>query len=449
MPRNTAAPPAQRSSIRKISLLALIEFATFGALVAPMAAALSLKVLELVPSSQKEASVALVTAVGGATALITNPLFGGLSDRTRSRFGRRRPWIFGGILVGLLASGLMLVSTSIPMLVIAWALAQAGYNAVFASLNAMLAEQIPDHERGKASGIFGAASALGPLSAYAIAALGAGSLPVMFLAMPALAAVIVVITCLIVKDPPPTSASTPRMSISAIFTSFIFDPRQAPNFAFLALQRFIMQTGYTLVGGFGLFFIMLRLKMPVEDATRLSLMTAMFSMVLMATVSWAVGMFVSRRGSYGGTLFVSIGLMITSLVLTAFTDDLTVYLLGVALSGIAMGGYYSVDLALAMRALPKGNEGKFLGIFNMAKTLPQTIAPAMAPALLLIGSGDPIAGGEQNYLALYLCAAAAVLLSCLAVIGFRTILSARAGEIEDTEPASLSVPEAAPVAERI
>ncbi|KSU65309.1 hypothetical protein [Arthrobacter sp. NIO-1057] len=54
MPRNTAAPPAQRSSIWKISLLALIEFATFGALVAPMAAALSLKVLELVPSGQKK-----------------------------------------------------------------------------------------------------------------------------------------------------------------------------------------------------------------------------------------------------------------------------------------------------------------------------------------------------------------------------------------------------------
>ncbi|KSU65308.1 MFS transporter [Arthrobacter sp. NIO-1057] len=202
----------------------------------------------------------------------------------------------------------------------------------------MLADQIPDHERDKASGIFGAASALGSLSAYAIAALGAGSLPIMFLAMPALAAVIVVITCLIVKDPMPAMMNTPRMSLSGIFTSFMFDPRQASNFAFLDRQRFIMQTGYTLVGGFGLFFIMLRLKMSVEDATQLSLMTAMFSLVLMASASWAVGMFVSRRGSYGSTLFVSIGLMITSLVLTAFIDDLMMYLVSVALSGTATGG---------------------------------------------------------------------------------------------------------------
>lgn len=420
-----APPPvrSRRSSLRKIYLLAIIEFAGFGALVAPMAVALSLKVLELVPADQKEGALALVTAVGGATALITNPLFGGLSDRTRSRYGRRRPWIVIGIVVGLIASALMLTATSIPMLAAAWVLAQAGYNAVFAALNAMLAEQIPDADRGRASGIFGAASGLGPLAAYVLAALYAKSLPMMFLAMPAVATVLVIGVCLVVKDPPALAGGLPGSSIRSVLGSFAFNPRRVPAFAFVALQRLVMQTGYTLVGAFGLYFVMLRLAMTTVEATQLTLATGMVTLVLMASVSWAVGFLASRSGKYGPFLFASMGAMVASLIISAFATDLPMYLIGVVLSGIAMGGYYAIDLALAMRTLPKGEEGKFLGIFNMAKTVPQTIAPAFAPMLLLIGDGDPLAGGDKNYLALYLFAAAAVIASVLAVRGFRTILN--------------------------
>jgi hypothetical protein len=43
-----------------------------------------------------------------------------------------------------------------------------------------------------------------------------------------------------------------------------------------------------------------------------------------------------------------------------------------------------------------------MGVFNLSSTIPQTIAPIMAPALLAIGAGAR--GG--NYPAMYLCAAA-------------------------------------------
>ncbi|MFF5794727.1 MFS transporter [Paeniglutamicibacter sp. NPDC012692] len=424
------AESKQRASPRNIYLLALIEFATYGALVAPSAVALSLKVLELVPVGQKEVSIALVTALGGATALITNPLFGGMSDRTRSRFGRRRPWIATGILVGSVGAGMMLAAPSVLVLALGWMVAQAGYNATFAALNAMLAEQVADEDRGKASGIFGAASGLGMLSAYGLAAVFATSLPMLFLAMPLVSVAIVTAVCIVIKDPLPVG-DIPRVTLRSILTSFVFSPKEAPTFAFVALQRFVMQTGYTLVSAFGLYFLMLRMNMSAAAATQLSLLVGILTLVVMSVVSWGTGFLASRRGRYGSYLVTAILFMAASLLISAFSNNLVLYLFGVLLSGIAMGIYFSVDLALVMRTLPAGKEGKFLGIFNMAKTLPQTIAPAIAPLLLLVGSGDPIAGGDKNYMALYLFAATAVLLSFLTIVGFRSVLNRPTAPADD------------------
>ena len=46
---------------------------------------------EVVSPGHKEFVFGVVTGVGSAVSVIANPLFGALSDRTTSRFGRRVP----------------------------------------------------------------------------------------------------------------------------------------------------------------------------------------------------------------------------------------------------------------------------------------------------------------------------------------------------------------------
>ena len=41
----------------------------------------------------KEGALALVLGLGAAASLVANPVFGAISDRTTSRFGRRVPWV--------------------------------------------------------------------------------------------------------------------------------------------------------------------------------------------------------------------------------------------------------------------------------------------------------------------------------------------------------------------
>ncbi|MEI3849329.1 MULTISPECIES: MFS transporter [Microbacterium] len=428
--------PVVRVPMLRVYLLALIELATLGALVTPLVVSLSLKVLELVPQTQKEGALGLVTASGALAALLANPIFGHLSDRTRSRFGRRRPWLIGGALGGLGAAVILATAPNLPVLVLGWVLSQAAYNATLAALSGLLADQVPEEQRSQASGIFGAFGFLGMVPAMLVATLFAAHLPLVILAMPVFAVASVTILCLVLPDPPVERAESRHGSLLQVFAAFAFHPGKAKTFTLVWIQRATMQLGYTVVSTFGLFYLMVRLGMDQTAAASLTSMATLAGAALNFVAAFACGYLASRRGNYTPFIVGAAVLMAVSLVLKAFTDSTSVFWVSTLLAGFALGAYYAVDLALAMRTLPRGEEGKFLGIFNVAKTLPQSLAPALAPFLVMIGGADPVSGGDKNYAALYLVAALLVLASLLTLPGLRGVLRRKDHE-------RVSVPESA------
>src|SRR4051812_22734036 len=50
--------------------------------------------------ADKVKNLLVVTTIGALAAMFAQPIAGALSDRTRSRYGRRAPWMVGGALVG-------------------------------------------------------------------------------------------------------------------------------------------------------------------------------------------------------------------------------------------------------------------------------------------------------------------------------------------------------------
>ena len=119
-------PEALQAPIRQVSrgfMFALtaaaislyILYAGIGALLLPFQ-------IGLIAPGSKVAILSFFTSITVLIALFANPLAGAFSDRTTSRFGRRRPWIVvGGLLtaVGLL---FMWRATSIPLLFIGYCL---------------------------------------------------------------------------------------------------------------------------------------------------------------------------------------------------------------------------------------------------------------------------------------------------------------------------------------
>ncbi|MEI5604260.1 MFS transporter, partial [Streptomyces brasiliscabiei] len=84
--------------------------------------------------------------------VVAYPIVGALSDRTRSRFGRRRPWIFAGVL--LVGAGLALlgIQTETVGTVIWWTVTMLGFCMASAALTAVMADRVPENQRGLVSG---------------------------------------------------------------------------------------------------------------------------------------------------------------------------------------------------------------------------------------------------------------------------------------------------------
>ncbi|HUD28414.1 MAG TPA: MFS transporter [Novosphingobium sp.] len=104
----TLLDPLPQASQRRTGI-AFTRLAAFSTLAAPVAAA-QVPIANFLPSIYAQRfhiSLAVIGTIFLAERLwgaFADPLVGALSDRTNSRFGRRRPWIAGGIAVYALAT---------------------------------------------------------------------------------------------------------------------------------------------------------------------------------------------------------------------------------------------------------------------------------------------------------------------------------------------------------
>ena len=106
------AEPTRKVSARWIALFATAWLGIWMAQLTPVQLLLPQEIDALASGddwTQSVVAFGIISAIAGACALIVFPLTGALSDRTTSRFGRRKPWILAGTLLfaaALVALGL-------------------------------------------------------------------------------------------------------------------------------------------------------------------------------------------------------------------------------------------------------------------------------------------------------------------------------------------------------
>ena len=111
--------PVRRRWVARITLASIGLWAGFFG---PIQVLLAQQAAEVAPGS-KEFVFGLVTGVGAAISVVSNPLFGALSDRTTSRFGRRLPWVVAGALTGALALLVLASAETLAFMLVGWCLA--------------------------------------------------------------------------------------------------------------------------------------------------------------------------------------------------------------------------------------------------------------------------------------------------------------------------------------
>lgn len=125
-----------------------------------------------VPPDQKNTYLANLRVIGLAIAMLVQPMVGMLSDRSTSRWGRRRPFLFGGtifdlfflviigaspLFVGASTDGLFLaafgVTTAYVVLLVGSVLLQISSNFAQGSLQGLIPDVVPENQRGRSSGV--------------------------------------------------------------------------------------------------------------------------------------------------------------------------------------------------------------------------------------------------------------------------------------------------------
>ncbi len=129
-------------------------------------------VLLFMPPEKKNTYTALVYVTGLAVAMFIQPVMGMLSDRSTSKYGRRRPFIFWGALLNILflvVVGASLffqqsalenffqstfgISASLAVLLLGIILLQVSSNISQAGQQGLIPDVVPVQQRGRASGI--------------------------------------------------------------------------------------------------------------------------------------------------------------------------------------------------------------------------------------------------------------------------------------------------------
>jgi MFS family permease len=87
--------------------------------------------------------------------MVVCPIAGALSDRTTSRFGRRRPWVLGSAVVCGGSLPVLGLQHGILGVALLWITVQAATNALYAALSAAVPDQVPVRQRGLVSAFVG------------------------------------------------------------------------------------------------------------------------------------------------------------------------------------------------------------------------------------------------------------------------------------------------------
>lgn len=405
-------------SSRYIWLMVVAQFGVFLALITPIAVSLSIRVAQLAPGHEEY--LGYVTGAGAAVSVLVGPLLGVLSDRTRSRLGRRKPFLIAGLVLGPISLVVIALAPSMIVLALGWIMSQVTWGLALGGLTNSMADRVPEQQRGRLAGFVGFVNLVAPVAGVGLSSGLAGNNLLLF-GIPGLLGALL-LAPFILFIPESDSRNMPdmgRLSPGTVLGKYVFKPARYPDYSLNLLGRALFYFGLTLCTTFTAFFLASRMGVGVQNVA--GTMAVLSALGVVATAIGALGSgFLSdrlrRRRAFvlaSGILFGlgSVGMALSPTVPLLFASQLT--------TSLALGMFSSVDQALALDVLPERatNAGRFMAIFGLTASIPQSVAPLVAPVFLTIG----VAAGQKNYPLLFAIAGAFTVLGGIVITRIRSV----------------------------
>lgn len=413
----SATPGIEAPPLRKVGkgYLLWLMIASFGAslaLVVPLSYSLAVRIDDLAPGHDER--LGYVTGSAQVVYLVLSPLIGLWSDRTRSRLGRRTPFMFGGALLGTTALVGVALAPSVLLLGLAWVIGMIGWSTAGQAIQNVQADRVPEEQRGRVSALTSVMTQIAPVVGIGLAYAVASSTFLVFLVPGVLgAALVVLFPVLKPEGDSRTLVHTSGVTLKGMVASYGFDPRTYPDFGWNWLGRFVFFMGLYFNTTFGTFFYAQRLDLPVKEVAGIVAVIGTIGVVAAAGGAIGGGFLSDKLGRR--KLFALIGstVFVAGAVTEAFARSLPQLVVGAVLMQFAIAVFGAVDQAIVFAVLPdRAEAGRYLAVVGFAQKIPSAVAPLIAPLVITLGVSP---GGEKNYTQLYLLGAVLALVGGLIV----------------------------------
>jgi MFS family permease len=405
-----------RAGFRRLLVSLGIANGALSALYAGVLTVLLPLQVERIDRAHKVVALGVVSGVSALFALVFNPIGGSLSDRTRSRFGRRAPWLVAASVAMIVMLALLSQAGSVLLIAAAWCLAQAVANLYQAPLTAVIPDRVSRQRRGAASSVAGVSSVLGGVAGVGLASQFTGHLGWGYLMLGVLLAVTATYFVISTADPP--AAGIPRpprdaRSPAARLASFLSALRHR-DFALVFISRAAAILGYYLVIGYELYILTDYIALPghLQPAQGVTILAAISAVgaLLAAAIAGPASDRLDRRKPF---VFISSAVAGVGCVLPVLSPTFRTIEIFAAFAGVAFGCYLSVDAALVTLVLPRSEDAaRDLGVLNIANAGPQVLAPLLA-ALIISHAG--------GYRTLFIAGGCCGVVGALAVLPVRSV----------------------------
>lgn len=347
----------------------------------------------IVGGDSKSSALGTVLAIGAVVAMLTQPIFGSLSDSSRLRMGRRRPFMILGSLMCLPAFLLMAVTKSFAAYCIGFLLLQLFANIGIAGYQGLIPDTVKEEDRGMAASFMGGMTFLGTIAGILVSGsfADAHEYVLIYIILVAVLALCTLITVLGVHEEQMETKAP--FSMKRFTENLIKVPREHPDFMWMLISSFFIMLGFYLLYFYQQYYItdILGSTHPATDTTYLNTIIIIGA----AVVSVLAGKFSDRFGRKAIVAFSAVCMGILAAALALHAPFSTILVIAVVF-GFGYGGYTSVQWALVTDILPGTDDsGKDLGIWGISCTLPQIIGPLIGGALIAAYKGSNIFYGYR------------------------------------------------------
>lgn len=372
--------------------------------------------LNFVPESHKNTYLGILTFVGLIIAMIVQPISGSISDRWRSSWGRRRPFIALGTFLDFIFLALLGWAGGLFWIAVGYIGLQFTSNIAHGPAQGLIPDQIPPEKHGAASGI----KNLFDMSGLVAASLLMGNLLDPEAAKPMLPMLVIagilfisaMVTLLGVRHDQDISHQKNILDEEKIPITRIL--AENPNYAKVIISRYAFLIGVYAVQSFAQYFI----RDVINTPNPVKLTGDLIATIALPLIAFAVaGGWLGDRLGHRQMLYIASGFgVVGSLALMTARTPTQVLIYGAVL-GLGIGLFLTSNWAILSRMAPIAQAGAYLGLTNLATAGSAASGRLLGPMIDLFNNLRP--GGYLGYTAMYAFGAVCILLSAILLSGVR------------------------------